>query len=52
MRKTTLEIDAMIDLTEECPDFEGVTYKDGVLEALNWVNGHIPEPSYSEDDKE
>lgn len=50
--KTAKEISEMIALAEECPDFEGMTYQDGVLSALLWVQGDSIEAPYNEDDKE
>jgi len=50
--KDSSEAQAMLDLAEECGDFEGMTYQEGVLAALLWVLGHTDEAPYSEDDKE
>lgn len=45
------EIEAMIELAEECRDFEGMRYKDGVKEALEWVLYGADAPFTEEDKK-
>lgn len=50
--KTSKEAQELLDLVEECPDFEGMTYQNGVISTLLWVLGHTDEPPYNEDDKE
>lgn len=49
--KTEAEVKEMLDLVEDCRDFEGMTYKDGVKYTLEWIlfNGDAP---YTEEDKE
>lgn len=49
--KTQKEVLEMMDLTDECGDMSGMTYKDGVKTALEWVYGFGDAP-FDEEDKE
>ncbi len=49
--KLEAEINDMLDLTDECRDLSGMTYKEGVKAALEWVMGYTDEAPYTEDEK-
>lgn len=40
------EIEDMVDLAEESEDLWGMTYREGVIEALNWVLERTGEPPF------
>jgi len=39
----TREIDEMIDLAANGADYEGMTYAEGVMAALEWILGYTEE---------
>lgn len=49
--KTQNEVEELLDLTDECRELDGMSYKEGVKATLEWVLGFGDAP-YTEDEKE